>query len=74
MIQQFDQFQKFGQDNVDATVKAFGAVSKGAQVIAVESADYAKKRHRIEHEFECKTDAGTRHPAIGQNRAFVSGD
>ena len=43
MVQQFDQFQKFGQDNVDAAVKAFGAVSKGAQVIAVESADYAKK-------------------------------
>ncbi len=43
MIQQFDQFQKFGQDNLDAIVKTFGAVSKGAQTIAVETADYAKK-------------------------------
>lgn len=43
MIQQFDQFQKFGQDNVDVALKAFGAVSKSAQAIAVETADYAKK-------------------------------
>jgi hypothetical protein len=43
MMQQFDQIQKFGQDNVDAAMKAFGTVSKGAQAIAVEAADYAKK-------------------------------
>ena len=43
MIQQFDQFQKFGQDNMDAAIKTLGAVSKGAQAIAVETADYAKK-------------------------------
>ena len=43
MIQQFDQIQKFGQDNLDAAMKTFGAVSKGAQAIAVETADYAKK-------------------------------
>jgi hypothetical protein len=43
MVQQFDQFQKFGQDNVDAALKTFGAVSKAAQAIAVETADYAKK-------------------------------
>jgi hypothetical protein len=43
MLQQFDQFQKFGQDNMDAAMKTFGAVSKGAQTIAVESADFAKK-------------------------------
>jgi hypothetical protein len=43
MVQQFDQFQKFGQDNVDATLKTFGAVSKGVQAIAIETADYAKK-------------------------------
>jgi hypothetical protein len=40
---QFEQIQKFGQDNVDAAVKTFGAVTKSAQAIAVESADYAKK-------------------------------
>ncbi|HEY8381710.1 MAG TPA: phasin family protein [Microvirga sp.] len=43
MMQQFDQFQKFGQDNMDAVMKTFGAVSKGAQAIAVETTDYAKK-------------------------------
>jgi hypothetical protein len=43
MIQQFDQFQKFGQDNLDAVVKTFGAVTTGAQSIALEAADYAKK-------------------------------
>jgi hypothetical protein len=43
MMQQFDTFQKFSKDNVDAALKSFGAVSKGAQTIAVESADYAKK-------------------------------
>ena len=43
MIQQFDNIQKFGKDNVDAALKAFGAVSQSAQAIAVEAADYAKK-------------------------------
>jgi hypothetical protein len=40
---QFDQIQKLGKDNADAALKSFGAVSKGAQAIAVESADFAKK-------------------------------
>jgi hypothetical protein len=43
MIQQFDQIQKLGKDNADAALRTFGAVSKGAQAIAVESADFAKK-------------------------------
>jgi len=43
MLPQFDQFQKFGKDNADAALKTFGAVSKSAQAIAVESADFAKK-------------------------------
>jgi phasin family protein len=43
MIQQIDQIQKLGKDNVDAALKSFGVVSKGAQAIAVEAADYAKK-------------------------------
>ncbi len=42
-MQQFDQIQKLSQENVDAAMKAFGTVSKGAQAIAVETADYAKK-------------------------------
>ena len=40
---QLDQIQKLGKDNADAALKTFGAVSKGAQAIAVETADFAKK-------------------------------
>ena len=43
MIQQLDQIQKLGKDNADAALKTFGLVSKGAQAIAIESADFAKK-------------------------------
>ena len=43
MIQQFETIQKFGKDNVDASLKSFGTISKGAQAIAVEAADYAKR-------------------------------
>ena len=43
MIPQFDHFQKLGKDNAEAALKTLGAVSKGAQAIAVESADFAKK-------------------------------
>jgi hypothetical protein len=39
----FETIQKFGKSNVEATVTAFGAVSKGAQAIAAEGADYARK-------------------------------
>ena len=35
--------QKIGKDNFDAALKSFGAVSKGVQAIAVETADFAKK-------------------------------
>src|SRR3954451_11379645 len=40
---QIDTIQKFSKDNVDDALKSFGVVSKGAQAIAVETADYAKK-------------------------------
>jgi hypothetical protein len=43
MIPQFDHMQKLGRDNADAALKTFGTVSKGAQAIAIESADFAKK-------------------------------
>jgi hypothetical protein len=47
MIQSFDQLQKFGQGNLDATMKALGAFSTNAQAIAAESAEFARKS--IEH-------------------------
>ena len=43
MVKNVEDFQQFGKDNVDATLKSFGAVSKSAQAIAVEVADYSKK-------------------------------
>jgi hypothetical protein len=38
-----EEMQKFGKDNVDATLKSFGALSKASQAIATEVADYSKK-------------------------------
>jgi hypothetical protein len=43
MVRNFDDAQKLGKDTVEATFKSFGAVSKSAQAIAVEMADYSKK-------------------------------
>lgn len=43
MVKNIEDLQKIGKDNVDVTLKSLGAVSKGAQAIAVEIADYAKK-------------------------------
>ena len=43
MIKTFDEMQKLGKDNVDVTLKSFGAVSKASQSIATEVADYSKK-------------------------------
>jgi len=39
----FDDMQKFGKESVDASMNAFGTLSKGVQAIAVESVDYSKK-------------------------------
>ena len=38
-----DDVQKLSKDNVDATLKSFGALSKASQAIATEVADYSKK-------------------------------
>ena len=43
MVRNIDEMQKLGKDNMDATLKSFGAVSKSVQAIAVEVADYSKK-------------------------------
>ena len=43
MLKNFDEMQKVSKDNMDATMKSFGAVSKGVQAIAAEFADYSKK-------------------------------
>jgi phasin family protein len=38
-----EDMQKFGKDNMDVAMSSFGALSKSAQAIAVEVADYSKK-------------------------------
>lgn len=43
MLQNFDDIQKVGKDNLELAVKSFGTVSKSVQSIAVEVADYSKK-------------------------------
>ena len=43
MVKNFDDLQQVGKENVDVTLKAMGALSKGTQAIAVEVADYSKK-------------------------------
>jgi len=42
-MQNMDELQKLGKDNLDNAMKSFGTVSKGVQAIAVECADYSKK-------------------------------
>jgi hypothetical protein len=43
MFQNMEDMQKLGKENFDVALKSFGAVSKSAQAIAVEFADYSKK-------------------------------
>jgi hypothetical protein len=43
MINSFQDFQKFGQTNVDTAVKFFGDLNKSWQAIAAEMTDYSKR-------------------------------
>jgi hypothetical protein len=43
MVKNFEDLQQVGKENMDSALKAWGALSKGAQAIAVEMADYSKK-------------------------------
>ena len=43
MLNNLDEVQKLGKDNVEAALKSFGAASKGCQVIAAEMTNYSKK-------------------------------
>jgi len=43
MVKNFEDLQQVGKENVDAAMKSIGALTKGAQAIAVEVADYSKK-------------------------------
>lgn len=43
MMNAFEDFQKFGQGNVDVAVESADAMTKGLQAIATETADYSKQ-------------------------------
>ena len=43
MNQQFETIQKFSKDGIEAATTSLKVVSKGAQSIAAETADYTKK-------------------------------
>jgi hypothetical protein len=43
MVKNFEDLQQVGKENVEVALKSFGALSKSAQAIAVELADYQKK-------------------------------
>ena len=42
-MKSFEDMQKFGKDNAEATMKSLGAYSKSVQAIAAEMTDYSKK-------------------------------
>ncbi|MGE0022583.1 MAG: phasin family protein [Hyphomicrobium sp.] len=43
MMTNFQDFQRFGQSNVDTALKLFGDWNKGWQAIAAEMTDYSKR-------------------------------
>ena len=43
MVKNIEDLQQVNKENVELAVKSIGALSKGAQAIAVEVADYSKK-------------------------------
>ncbi len=43
MAKNFEDLQQVSKDNVEVAMKSVGALTKGAQAIAVEVADYSKK-------------------------------
>lgn len=43
MLKSFEDMQKFGREGADAGLQSLTAASKGAQTLAAEMADYARK-------------------------------
>jgi hypothetical protein len=43
MATNFDEFQKFGKEQLDAATSAAASFAKGLQTIAAEATDYSKK-------------------------------
>ncbi|MBB4042152.1 hypothetical protein GGR34_003837 [Microvirga flocculans] len=74
MIQSFTQIQKFGQDNLDAAMKALGAFSSNSQAIAAETADFARKAlENTSSTVEKLLGAHTLDKAVEIQTAYVKG-
>ncbi|MBB3808659.1 phasin family protein [Pseudochelatococcus contaminans] len=43
MATQYDNFQNFGKENIESSLKAFNVFSKGLQTVATELVGYSKK-------------------------------
>ncbi|MGE3150704.1 MAG: phasin family protein [Pseudorhodoplanes sp.] len=43
MVKNFEEFQQFGKEGFETSLKSLNAVTQAAQAIAVEAADYSKK-------------------------------
>ena len=72
MANGFEDFQKFSKDNVDLALKSAGAVSKGIQAIAAETADYTKKNFEAgSSAFEQLLGAGSLDKAVEVQSAYV---
>lgn len=42
-MMQFDKFQAFGKDGVEAAMRSMSALTNGAQAVAMETTDFAKR-------------------------------
>jgi hypothetical protein len=74
MLQPFAQFQKFGQDNLDATMKALSALSSNSQAIATETAEFARKSfEQTSSTVEKLLGVQTLDKAVEIQTAFVKG-
>ena len=54
MLSNFDDVQKLGKDNVEATMRSFGAASKGFQAIAAEARAHAAAQRALLEEMRRK--------------------
>jgi hypothetical protein len=74
MLQPLTQIQKFGQDNLDATVKSLGAFTSNSQAIATETADFARKSfEQTSSTVEKLLGVQTLDKAVEIQTAFVKG-
>ena len=72
MVKNFEDLQQVGKENMDMALKSMGALTKGAQAIAVEVADYSKKSFEdSSSHFEKLLGAKTIDKAVEVQSAFL---